>query len=144
MKIYALLLGLLLVSGCATISGPSAPAIDGKWEGAMDMMGQSTTIGYEFMSDGSTLTGTTTGPQDSVIEIKNGKIDGNNISFDVPIEMGPMKMTVKYTGVLTGDVLELTMKMDMPEGAPGGGGGGPGGGQMPAIPPIKATRVMAE
>ncbi len=137
MKIYALLFGLLFAAGCAAISGPSAPAIDGKWEGAMEMMGQSTKIGYEFMSDGSTLTGTTTGPQNQKIEITNGKVEGNNISFDVPIEMGPMKMTVKYKGVLAGEILELTMEMDMPEGAPGGG-------QMPAIPPIRATRVTAE
>lgn len=135
MKIYALLLGVLLVAGCATLSGPPAPAIDGKWEGAMEMMGQSTKISYEFMSDGKSLTGTTTGPQDQLIEIKNGKINDSNISFDVPVDMGQMKMTVKYTGVLAGDVLELTMKFDMPEGAPGGG-------QTPEIPPIKATRVM--
>ena len=135
MKIYALLLGLLLAAGCATLSGSSAPAIDGKWEGSMEMMGQSTKISYDFKSDGNTLTGTTTGPQNQILDIKNGKIDGNNISFDVPVDMGQMKMTVKYTGVLAGDELELTMKFDMPEGAPGGG-------QMPEIPPIKATRVM--
>jgi hypothetical protein len=135
MKIYVLLLVLLLASGCATLFGPKAPAIDGKWEGTMEMMGQSNKISYEFESDGNTLTGTTTGPQNQMIEITNGKIDGSNISFDVPVDMGQMKMTVKYTGVLAEDELELTMKFDMPEGAPGGG-------QMPEIPPIKATRVM--
>ena len=39
-----------------------------------------------------------------------------------------MKFTVKYTGVLAGDEIALTMKMDMGEG---GGMGGPGGGDMP-------------
>lgn len=138
MKIYALLLGLLLTVGCATLSGPQAPGVDGKWEGTMEMMGQTNKISYDFKADGDTLTGTTTGPQDQLLDIKNGKIDGNNISFDVPVDMGQMKMTVKYTGILSGDELELTMEFDMGEG----GAAPPGGGQMPEIPPIKATRVM--
>ena len=134
MKKFALLMGILLIAGCATLSGPPAPSIDGKWEGSMEMMGQSMTLGYDFKSDGNILTGTNTGPQGNVTEITNGKIDGNNISFDVEVT-GQMSMTINYNGVLMGDVLELTMKMDM-------GGGGAGGGQMPEIPPLKATRVM--
>ena len=140
MKIYTLLLGLLLTVGCAHLSGPPTPSIDGKWEGTMEMMGQSMKLGYDFNADGNILTGTNTGPQGNKTEITNGKIDGNNISFDVPVDTGQMKMTINYTGVLMGDELELTMKMDMGEGGPGGGA--PGGGQMPEIPPLKATRVM--
>jgi len=134
MKKFALLMGILLTVGCATLSGPPAPSIDGKWEGTMEMMGQSMKLGYEFKSDGNMLTGIAIGPQGEKMDITNGKINGNNISFDVEVT-GQMTMTINYTGVLMEDELELTMKMDM-------GGGGPGGGQMPEIPPLKATRVM--
>lgn len=144
MKIYALLLGILLTAGCATLSGPPAPSIDGKWEGTLEMMGQSMKLGYDFKSDGTMLAGISTGPQGNTMDIVNGKIDGNNISFDVPVDMGQMKFTVKYTGVLSGDELALTMEMDMGEGGPpGGGGGGPGGGGMGGPTTFTATRVIA-
>ena len=149
MKIYALLLGLLLAAGCAHAPAAShmpaesaSAAIDGKWEGTFEGMGQSMKLGYDFKADGNMLTGTTTGPQGNTMDIKNGKINGNKISFDVPVDMGQMKMTVKYTGVLSGDELALTMEMDMGEGGPGGGmGGPPGGGEAPPMS-FTATRVM--
>ena len=138
MKKLALLLGILLIAGCATTSGPPAPSIDGKWEGSMDMMGQSMKLGYEFKAEGAMLTGIAIAPQGERIDITNGKIDGNNISFDVEVT-GQMTMTVKYKGVLSGDELALTMEMDM--GGGGGGMGGPGGGEMPPMT-LTATRVM--
>lgn len=143
MKIYALLLGILLTAGCATLSGPPAPSIDGKWAGtfAGGMGGQPMELDYEFISEGYTLKGSATGGPGDRIEIQNGKIEGNNISFDVPVEMGQMKMTVKYTGVLSGDELKLSFIMEMEGGPPGGGMGGPGGGEMPPNE-FTATRVI--
>jgi hypothetical protein len=38
-------------------------------------------VAYEFNADGTTLTGSTMGPDGSPIPIKNGKIDGNKITF---------------------------------------------------------------
>ncbi|MFC1839529.1 hypothetical protein ACFL1N_08110 [Thermodesulfobacteriota bacterium] len=148
MKKLALLMGILLIAGCATTSGPPGPSIDGKWEGTLDMMGQSMKLAYDFKSEGAMLTGIAYGPQGDPLDITNGKIDGNNISFDVEVT-GQMSMTVKYTGVLMGDELALTMEMDMGEGGPPGGGpggppgggGGPGGGGMPPNKFI-AKRVM--
>jgi len=98
--------------------------ITGKWKGSMDMMGQSMELGFIFKADGSTLTGTSIGPQGNETPISDGKIDGDDISFAVKIT-GQMEMTINYKGKISGDEIKLTMEMDM------GGGGGPGGGMGP-------------
>ncbi len=106
--------------------------IDGKWAGtfAGGQGGQEMQLDYELKTNGKKLTGTTVGGEGSRIEIMNGTIDGNKIAFDVPIDMNGMKMTIAYTGELSGDELKLSFTMKM-EGGPGGGQGGPGGGMPP-------------
>ena len=126
MKVSIFTTALLLIASLAF-----GADIDGKWEGTFDMGGQPMKLSYDLKADGNTLTGTTVGANNSTIEIKNGKIDGSNISFDVPVEIGPMKMTVAYTGVLAGDELKLTFTSKM-EDAPAGGPGSPVGAMPPS------------
>lgn len=135
MKVSIFTLALLFISSLAFAAG-----IDGKWEGTFEggMGGQPMKLSYEFKAEGKKLTGTTLGGQGAKIDIQNGKIDGNTITFDVPVDMNGMKFTVQYTGSLSGDELKLSFKMKM-EGGPGGGmggggmGGPPGGGQAPPM-----------
>lgn len=137
MKISVMTSILLLVAGLAF-----GAEIDGKWAGTFDsgMGGQPMNLSYDFKADGNKLTGTTVGAENSTIEIKNGTIDGNKVTFDVPVDMNGMKMTIAYTGELSGDELKLsfTSKMEgAPEGAGAGAGAGaggpPGGGAMPPM-----------
>jgi hypothetical protein len=127
MRISIFTLALLFISSVAFAAG-----IDGKWEGTLEggKGGQAMTLSYNFKADGKKLTGTTVGAKGTKIEIKNGKIDGNNISFDVPVDMNGMKATVAYTGVLSGNELNLSFKMKIEVGS-GGGSFGP--------PPTKFT-----
>jgi hypothetical protein len=126
MKICVLAAGFLLIASCAL-----AADIDGKWSGqyASAMGGDPMTLTYTFKANGNTLTGTSLGGPGEEIPIKDGKIDGNKISFTVDVKMGEMAMKFKYKGVLSGDELKLSFEMDM-GGGPGMGGpgmGGPGG-----------------
>jgi hypothetical protein len=110
MKFKALLLGLLLVS----VPAFAAP-IDGDWSGSLDTPNGPVMVGYTFKADGTTLTGTTTGPDGAKIAIKNGKIDGNNITFTVDFDMQGTAMSFKYTGVVSADSIALaTSFQDMP------------------------------
>ncbi|NLD36481.1 MAG: hypothetical protein GX654_06400 [Desulfatiglans sp.] len=129
MKISVMTSILLLVAGLAFGAG-----IDGKWAGTFDsgMGGAPMELSYDFKADGNKLTGTTVGAENSTIDIQNGTIDGSKITFDVPVDMGGMKMTVAYTGELAGDELKLSFSMKM-EGAPEGAGAPPGGGEMPPM-----------
>ena len=60
-----------------------------------------------------TLTGSTKapGPDGKDTPIKDGKIDGNNISFSISFDMGGQEMKMEFKGVLSGDDLKLSMDM---------------------------------
>ena len=77
-RILALVFGLVLLAVPAF-----APDVDGKWEGMIDTPMGAIPVGFTFKTDGAALTGTSLGPDGAAIPIKNGKVDGNKISFTV-------------------------------------------------------------
>jgi hypothetical protein len=97
-----IVLGLILVAGFAF-----AAPIDGKWVG--DFQGMN--INYTFKADGDKLTGATTSPDGKEMAIKDGKINGNNISFSISFDMGGQEMKIEMKGLLSGDDLKLSMDM---------------------------------
>jgi hypothetical protein len=105
-KISALLLAVLLLAAPAF-----AADVDGKWSANLDSPNGAITIGYTFKADGATLTGTTTGPDGAEVKIKNGKIDGNKISFMVSIDLGGMPLDIAYTGVIN-SATEMKLTLD--------------------------------
>ena len=107
MRNCLLVLGMILVAGFAL-----AAPIDGKWVGEVQGQdGSPMQISYTFKADGDKLTGTTSSPDGKEIAIKDGKINGNNISFSVSIDMGGQEMKMEMKGVLSGDDLKLSMDM---------------------------------
>ena len=52
------------------------------------------------------------------IEIMNGKVDGNNISFEVKRSMGGNDVVIKYEGTLSGDELKLKITRPGQDGSP--------------------------
>lgn len=89
-----------------------AAPIDGKWTGEMPGMdGAPMKLNYTFKADGAALTGSTTGPEGKEIAIKDGKIDGDKLSFSVTFDFGGQEMKMEYKGVLAGDDLTLTLDM---------------------------------
>ena len=110
MKIRALVLGLLLVAAPAF-----AADVDGKWAGSIDTPNGNVTVGFNFKADGAALTGTTSAPDGSEAPIKNGKIDGNKISFSVDLDFGGMTFTLGYTGIVSPAEIKVTADfMGMP------------------------------
>ena len=107
MRTVVFVAGLLLAAGLAF-----GADIDGKWTGSIaGMDGNNIQIAYTFKADGTTLTGTTTGPEGKEIAIKDGKIDGNNISFSVTFDFGGQEMKIDYKGVVSADQVKLTFDM---------------------------------
>ena len=86
-----------------------AASVDGKWTGSLDTPMGAVQVGFNFKADGTMLTGTTTGPDGSEIAIKNGKIDGDKISFVVTLDFGGMMFDLNYTGVVKPDTVALTI-----------------------------------
>ncbi len=120
----AVLVGLILLAFTATAL--AADAITGKWVWESRGFGfgggggapMKTTL--TLKADGAKLTGTITvpsfaggppdpgsAPQMEDVQISNGKIDGDKISFEVTREMMGNTRTTKYEGVVTGGELKI-------------------------------------
>ena len=114
-------LTILLVASFALM----AADVSGKWTyegpGRGGNPGRPVTITLKV--DGATLTGTVPaggrGGGDNPpppIEITDGKVDGNNISFTVKREFNGNSMVTKYEGVVNGDELKLKITRDGQDG----------------------------
>ena len=102
-QVLALALGLLLLAAPAF-----AHDADGKWEGSIETPMGTIPVGFDFKTDGAALTGTSLGPEGAGIPIKNGKVEGNKISFSVDLDFGGMAITLNYTGTAAPDKIAFT------------------------------------
>jgi hypothetical protein len=98
-----------------TLAPLHAAGVDGKWTGSIDTPMGAIPIEFNFKADGATLNGSMGGPDGGQIPIKNGKVDGNKISFNVSIDFGGMSLDFAYTGTLSGEMLQMSSDfMGMP------------------------------
>lgn len=102
-----------------------AADVSGKWTyeapGRGGNPGRPTTI--TLKADGMKLTGTVPGgggkgAPPTEVEITNGKVDGNNISFEVKRSMGGNDVVFKYEGTLDGDTMKLKITRPGQDGSP--------------------------
>ncbi len=97
----------------AALMFAAAPAraadVDGKWSGSLDTPMGTVNVTYNFKADGATLNGTQSAPDGGDLPIKNGKIDGDKISFVVTLDFGGMALDLNYTGVVKPDQVALTI-----------------------------------
>ncbi len=95
-----------------------AADFNGKWTADVPgRNGNTQTLTFDFHVDGTTLTGTVTTPRGS-IDISNGKVDGDNISFDQVMNFNGNSFTISYKGTADGDTIKFTRTF-------GGGGDRP-------------------
>jgi hypothetical protein len=85
-----------------------AADVDGKWAGTLSTPMGDLPVDYEFKADGATLTGTTGGFDGGRIEIKNGKVEGSNISFSVTLDFGGMPLELTFNGVVSPTEITIT------------------------------------
>jgi hypothetical protein len=114
MKTRYILFGAVVILALSA-SGWAADAA-GKWTA----QAQGTEITLTFKVDGNTLTGTVDNPQAGPADIKEGKIDGDMISFTVVRKMGENEMKITWKGKIAGDEIKFKREAQ-------GGMGGPGG-----------------
>jgi hypothetical protein len=77
--------------------------IDGKWTATIDGMdGNKTELTYNFKVEGTKLTGTVTSSA-MTMQITDGKVEGNNISFTATSD----QMSVPTKGTITSDEIKL-------------------------------------
>jgi hypothetical protein len=126
MRITAFLASVATLA-CLMVTSAFAADVDGKWTASMAGQGGNTMeVTFTFKADGSKLTGTMSNPRGER-EIEDGKIDGDNISFNQTFERGGNSMKITYKGKVSGDTIEFTRAMEGGQGGGKGKGGGRGG-----------------
>lgn len=99
----------MIALAALTLWASFAADIDGKWTAQIEgRRGPRTEILMLKVMD-NTLTGTLQGGRGEPVQITNGMIDGNNISFSVVREFRENKVTQDYKGTISGGELKLTV-----------------------------------
>ena len=106
-----------------------AAGVDGTWEAEIDSPRGPMVLTFDLKSDGESLTGSIGNDLMGDVEIHEGKVSGNDVSFVQKQARGDFEIRMMYTGTVTGDEMELTRSVERPPG--GRGGGRPGGGRPP-------------
>jgi len=105
---------LILLSAALLIAlsplSASASTVEGRWTAEdKDPDGNSSTITFVFKQEGTQLTGTVAIP-DETVDISDGKVDGDKVSFVALFSFG----AITATGTVHGDEFTLTVKSDDP------------------------------
>ena len=98
----------LIVLTALTLGVSFAADIDGKWTGQVEGRNGPQPQTIMLKSSENALTGSIQGGRGGPVEISNGTIDGNNVSFSVVREFRGNKITQEFKGTLSEGVLKLT------------------------------------
>ena len=101
------LLALFLAMVTVTLS---AADVNGKWVGDVNTPdGQTISLTFTFKLDSGKVTGTVGGPMGDM-ELADGKMDGDTLSFGLNVDAGGQQLSFKCTGKLAADdQLKITM-----------------------------------
>jgi len=110
MKIYTLLAGILL----AMVALAADPT--GKWSFETQGRNGPQTVTLTLKASGDALSGSISGGRGGPVDISDGKVAGDDITFSVVREFQGNSFTTKYKGKVSGDSIELTI--EGPRGGP--------------------------
>jgi hypothetical protein len=109
MRIASKTIQSLIVLAAITLGVSFAADIDGKWITQVEGRQGPRTETLMLKASGNTLTGSIEGRRGGPVQISNGNVDGDQISFSVVREFRGNQMTQQYKGALSGGELKLTM-----------------------------------
>ncbi len=115
----ACLLGVLSITAAAQDVDAT-----GDWEITFESPRGVRVIPITFAQEGTTVTGSTE-MGGGAVEIQDGKIEGNTLTFKIVMSRGERTMEQIFTATVTGDAMEGTIEMAGGMGGGGRGGGGP-------------------
>jgi opacity protein-like surface antigen len=104
MKFFASAAAALLLLAVSAL----AADVDGKWTGSVSTPNGDFPVTFNFKADGSALNGSMSAPDGGDIAIKDGMIDGANISFWLSIDMGGNALKLTYKGVVATDQIKIS------------------------------------
>jgi len=104
LSLLALLGVFSFVAAAADISGKYTAEVAGR-------NGNTQTMTLNLKADGANLTGNITNARGET-PISDGKVDGDNVSFNVVRKMQDNEVTIKYKGKVEGDSIKFTQTMN--------------------------------
>ena len=106
---------LRLLLALALAATASAAGIDGKWHAEFESQIGQQKYTFELKADGEKLTGKAIADRPVVgkteIELKNGKIVKDEVSFTENLKFQDQEIAIEYKGKLVGDELKLHRKV---------------------------------
>ena len=109
MRRLAATIGALAV--CSLTSVAAAADITGTWTAAFDTQIGVQQYTYTFQVKGSELTGTASS-EIATTAIKNGKVDGDTVTFVESLDFMGMLLDISYTGkIVSADQIDFTRKV---------------------------------
>lgn len=106
------LLGVMLAAALAAATVMAATA-DGKYVAKMEgPQGRAMEMTFDLKTDGNKLTGTISGGRGGAVEIQDGKVNGNKISFTVKRTFQERTMVMKYDGTVTGSEIKFKQSVE--------------------------------
>jgi hypothetical protein len=102
--VLALLVGVGVVAQAADVTGKWTAQVPGRG-------GQTREQTFNLKCDGEKLTGTVSGQQGDT-EISDGKVKGDEVSFNVKMSFQGNDVKMVYKGKLAGDDLKLTRQRE--------------------------------
>jgi len=104
-------LAAALVSSSLPLQAAEA-AVAGKWTAQVPGRdGQTRDVTFNFKTAGDKLTGTVSGRQGDT-EITDGKVKGDEVSFDVTMTMQGNTAKMTYKGKVAGDEIKFTRQRE--------------------------------
>jgi major membrane immunogen (membrane-anchored lipoprotein) len=100
---------IVAMLGCASLllaEEKKAATVDGTWKWTYKTRdGKDVEAAIKLKQDGEKLTGSYVARDGKETPISDGKIKGDELSFDVNRDVGDQKMLFKYTGKTSGDTI---------------------------------------
>ena len=81
----------------------------GTWKGSFDFNGTTVSLTFNLKTSGAAVTGTIDGLPTEASEIKEGKVDGDSITFWSMTEYQGSPIKIVYHGKIAGDQISFTM-----------------------------------
>lgn len=96
---------VVLALAFSTSAADQKPNITGTWKSSFtNQNGQVRESTFKLKAEGEKLTGTVSGRNNDTA-IEEGKIKGDEVSFQVTREFNGNKMVIKYSGKVSGDTI---------------------------------------
>ena len=101
------LLCLMAIFACTA----SAADISGNWKGTAETPNGTVERTFVFKVDGHKLTGETTSNMFGKSTIEDGKVDGDDVSFTLTVNVQGNEGKVNYKGKVDGDTIKFTVEV---------------------------------